>query len=83
MRPRSVNGFTFIEVLTVVIILGISASIIVPQFSTRDDLQTTAAARLVMADLDVRPEPARSPRRRKHFVEFTGSSNYTLYEPRF
>ena len=27
-------------------LLGIAASIVVPQFATRDDLQTTAAARL-------------------------------------
>ena len=51
MRPRCVNGFTLIEVLTVVIILGISASIIVPQFSTRDDLQNAAAEQLIAVDL--------------------------------
>jgi prepilin-type N-terminal cleavage/methylation domain-containing protein len=44
-------GFTLIEILTVVIILGISAAIIIPTVSNRDDLRASAAARVVMADM--------------------------------
>ena len=75
IAPR--GGFTLIEIMGVVILLGIAASIIVPQFSTRDDLQTTAAARLVMADLMYAQNRAIATQK-KHYVEFTGSS-YTLY----
>jgi MSHA pilin protein MshC len=45
------SGFTLIEILSVVIILGIASAIIVPQISTRNDLQAAAGARAVMADL--------------------------------
>ena len=74
---RSNSAFTFVEVLIVVIILGIAASLIIPQFGTRDDLQTTAAARLVMGDLMYAQNRAIATQK-KHYVEFNGSS-YTLY----
>jgi len=45
------HGFTLIEILMVVIILGFCAAIVVPQISSRNDLKAASAARLVMADL--------------------------------
>lgn len=48
---RSRHGFTLIEILTVVVILGIASAIIVPQLGTSSDLKVASAARLVMADL--------------------------------
>jgi prepilin-type N-terminal cleavage/methylation domain-containing protein len=44
-------GFTLVEILAVVVILGIASAIIVPQIGTRNDLMCASAARLVMADL--------------------------------
>jgi len=44
-------GFTLVEILVVVIILGIAGAIIVPALGTRDDLRAAAAARVIMADL--------------------------------
>jgi len=48
---RARPAFTLVEILTVVIILGISAAIIIPTVGTRDDLRCASAARLLMADL--------------------------------
>jgi prepilin-type N-terminal cleavage/methylation domain-containing protein len=48
--PHS-RGFTLIEILAVVVIIGIAGAIIVPQIGSRDDLRTAAAARMLMADL--------------------------------
>jgi prepilin-type N-terminal cleavage/methylation domain-containing protein len=48
---RSTGGFTLIEILMVVVILGIASAVIVPQIGTRNDLKVAAAARMVMADL--------------------------------
>ncbi len=54
MRKRQVKqkrGFTLVEILVVVVILGIAGAIIVPQLGTRDDRRVEAAARVLMADL--------------------------------
>jgi prepilin-type N-terminal cleavage/methylation domain-containing protein len=45
------RGFTLIEILVVVVILGIAGAIIVPQLGTRDDQKALAAARMLVADL--------------------------------
>jgi len=51
-RPlRAGAGFTLIEILCVVVIIGIAASIIIPSIGTRDDLRAASMARVVMADL--------------------------------
>jgi prepilin-type N-terminal cleavage/methylation domain-containing protein len=45
------HGFTLVEILVVVIILGIAGAIIVPSLGSRDDLKAAAAARVIMSDL--------------------------------
>jgi prepilin-type N-terminal cleavage/methylation domain-containing protein len=44
-------GFTLVEILVVVVILGIAGAIIVPQLGTRDDRKVESAARVIIADL--------------------------------
>ncbi len=45
------RGFTLVEILCVIIILAIAAVLVIPQLSSRGDLQAAAAARTVMADI--------------------------------
>lgn len=49
-RP-AIRGFTLIEILVVVVIIGIASAVILPQISSRDDLRAASAARAMMADL--------------------------------
>jgi prepilin-type N-terminal cleavage/methylation domain-containing protein len=53
LEPRAAlrSGFTLIEILMVVIILGIASAVVVPNIGTHDDLNVAAAARVVVADL--------------------------------
>jgi prepilin-type N-terminal cleavage/methylation domain-containing protein len=51
MRGSVKAGFTLVEILVVVIILGIAGAIIVPSIGSRNDLKAAAAARVIMADL--------------------------------
>src|SRR5438132_3939719 len=53
-RRRSsygLRGFTLVEILAVIVILGIASAIIIPQMGTRDDMRAAAAARTLVADL--------------------------------
>lgn len=45
------RAFTLVEILTVVVILGIAAAVVIPQMGSREDLVVGAGARVVMSDL--------------------------------
>jgi prepilin-type N-terminal cleavage/methylation domain-containing protein len=51
MLRHAHKGFTLIEILTVVVVIGIAAALVVPHLGTSNDQSVAAAARIVMADL--------------------------------
>ena len=74
------GGFTLIEILVVVVILGIAAAIVVPAIGSRDDLKTTSAARMIMADL-IYAQNRSISQQRKHFVVFDDANEtYSVFE---
>ncbi len=73
------SAFTFIEVLVVVLILGIASAIVVPQFTSRDDLDAQSAARAVMADLLYAQDRAIATQKNQYVVFNSTTQNYSLY----
>jgi prepilin-type N-terminal cleavage/methylation domain-containing protein len=51
LADRRYRGFTLVEIMMVVVILGIAGAVIIPQLGSRSDLVVSAAARQVMSDL--------------------------------
>ncbi len=75
--PR--RGFTLIEILSVVLILGIISVIVVPQIGQRGDLQAAAAARVLISDLTYAQNRAISTGGWTYVTFSTANQNYTLY----
>jgi MSHA pilin protein MshC len=66
---RRRSGFTLIEILAVVVILGIISAVVIPQINTRDDQRAAAAARVLMADLLYAQNRAVA-QQKVHYVQF-------------
>src|SRR5690349_20053776 len=78
LSNRSRRGFTLVEILAVVVILGIASAIIVPNMGTRDDMRATAAARTLVADLIYAQNQAISSGKWVYVKFDTANNKYTL-----
>ena len=74
------RGFTLVEILAVLVILGVASAMIIPQIGSRDDLKTASMARVVMADLLYAQNRAVSLQQ-VHYVRFdTVAGRYEVLE---
>jgi prepilin-type N-terminal cleavage/methylation domain-containing protein len=73
------RAFTLIEILSVVVILGIVSAIVVPQISSRDDLQAASTARAIMADLLYAQNRAITTQQMQYVSFDTVNQQYGLY----
>ena len=83
-RRPACRGFTLIEIMAVVIILAIIAALALPNLQTQDDLNLSAAARIVVADLLYAQSQAIATGSAR-YVNFTTAANasdgsYSLYD---
>ena len=77
---RSGGAFTLVEILVVVVILGVTAAIIVPQIGNRDDLRCTSMARVIMSDVMYAQSRAVSMQQ-PHYVRFdTAAGRYEVLQ---
>ena len=77
---KPLQGFTLIEILVVVVILGIASAVIVPQIGRRDDLTVSAASRVLMADLIFAQNKAIAMQARYCVVFDQANAKYQLYQ---
>jgi prepilin-type N-terminal cleavage/methylation domain-containing protein len=79
-RPtRRCGGFTLVETLCVVVILGIAATMIVPSIGTRDDLNASAGARAVMADVTYAQNRAIAMQAMQYVSFNVAGQSYSIY----
>jgi prepilin-type N-terminal cleavage/methylation domain-containing protein len=76
---RSRGGFTLVEILCVVLILGIAAAMIAPQIGTQGDVRAAAASRVLMADLMYAQNRAITTQAYHYLIYSPATQSYTLY----
>ena len=77
-RSSRRGGFTLVEILAVIVILGIASAIIVPNMGTRDDMRAAAAARTLVADLIYAQNQAITTGKWVYVKFDTANNKYTL-----
>ncbi|MEM1098925.1 MAG: prepilin-type N-terminal cleavage/methylation domain-containing protein [Planctomycetota bacterium] len=79
--PRQLNpsgGYTLVEVLVVVVILGIASAFVVPQLLAAGTLGIQAAARLVVADILFAQNEAIAAQENREVLFNAGGNRYQL-----
>lgn len=73
LSPRN-SGFTLIEILAVVVIIGIASAVILPEMSSRNDQRVASAARMLMSDL-LYAQSRSIAYQTRHYVQFNAATN--------
>ncbi len=75
---RLTGGFTLVELIVVIVILGILALMVIPSMSNSDNLKARAAARMVMADLEYAQSQAIVSQRQTTVTFNVAADSYTV-----
>ncbi len=78
-KTGSCSGYTLIELLLVVGILGLASALLIPQLTNRDSMEVQGAVRQIIADLSFAQSDALAHQeyRRVHFYD--DGSGYCIY----
>jgi prepilin-type N-terminal cleavage/methylation domain-containing protein len=79
-RGQGIAGFTLVELMIVIVILGIAAAIVVPMTSSASSMQLRAAANMVAADLEYAKSLAIGTGQ-VHAVQFVDTKTYKIVDP--
>jgi len=77
---RRIHGYTLVEVLIIVVILGIAAAVIVPQMLAAGSLGVQAAARVIIADILFAQNDAIAKQRTRKVVFDSANESYSLVD---
>ena len=75
---RNCRGFTLVEILVVVIIIGIASAVVVPNLGTRNDLNVASATRTIVADLIYAQNRAILSQAKRYVNISTVGQNYSI-----
>ncbi len=79
-QAKSQRGFTLVEVLMVLLILGIAATIVIPMINDTSDLQVTSAARQIASTLLYAQTASISSQQQYQVVFDTGANSYEVQD---
>lgn len=77
---RSRHGFTLLEVLVVIVVLGIAGALVIPQMGQTGVLKVQAAVRTIVSDITFIQAEAVAFQERRAMVFDVDTSSYTLVE---
>lgn len=77
-RRTPARGYTLIEVLVIVVILGIAGSLVIPSMSQASTLRVQAAVRTVISDITFAQADAMAFQERRAVIFDTDDSSYRI-----
>lgn len=79
-QPGNTSGFTLVEILMVVMILGIAVTIVIPMVNDTSDMQVTSAARQIASTLMYAQTASISTQQQYRVVFDTGTNSYEVQD---
>ena len=80
--PRPCHGYTLIEVLLVIVLMGLASALVVPSLGTTDVLRVQAAVRTIVSDLNFAQSDALARQRGRAIVFDIPHNSYSIVEVR-
>ncbi len=79
-RPLAPHGYTLVELLIIITILGIAGTMVIPQIGSTDVLRVQAAVRTIVADINYMQSDALARQQSRAIVFDPANNSYSLLE---